>query len=224
MNNKLIASLVLTASALVSTSASAVPLVAIGDYPLSGTTSADHPELAGFVIEDVLSDFSLSGAGETISGKIQNRVVRSDVDGTLAFYWRILPDTGTGDVLAFRLTDFGGFTLDADWRIDGLGTVAPTTARYLDVANGSVNFLFDLNEVPVAASSNFFYLNTNATHYAMTGLFDLLCAESGCLSPSYQTFAPTAVPAPTTLWLLGSGLAGIVAVAKRRKNKNADQA
>lgn len=189
------------------------------DVTLLGTTAADRPELAGTVIEDVLKPYSFSGAGEVLTGRIQNRVVQS-VDGTLDFYWRIIPDaydqtSNTGDILAFRVAGFAGFALDADWRSDGLGIVAPDTARYFGSDDGAVNFLFQTNEVGPGESSYFFFLDTQATAYAEVGRYDLLCAPSGGISPSFTTFAP--VPAPSALFLLGSGLIGLLGFRKRLK-------
>jgi hypothetical protein len=190
------------------------------DFAITGTTAADKPTLAGAIIEDLLTPFSISGAGETLSGEIQNRVVRS-LDGTLDFYWRILPANGNGDISAFRLGGFEGFTLDADWRPDGLGDIGPNVARYFGDGSGAVNFLFD-SEVGTdvtgfLSSSNFFYLDTAALDYDMSGRFDLLCADSGCISQSYSTFSPTVIPVPAAIWLFGTALIGVVGFSKRRK-------
>jgi hypothetical protein len=192
------------------------PAGSFADVTLSGTTSAARPELAGLVLEDVITPFSISGAGETLAGNIQNRVVRS-MDGTLDFYWRILPTSGKGDISAFRVEGFAGLALDADWRSDGLGTAAPDIARYFGSDDGAVNFLFDTNEVGVVDdSSRFFFLDTQATAYAWVGQFDLLCANSGCISTPYPTFAPSAVPVPAAVWLFGSGLLGLIGIARRK--------
>lgn len=193
------------------------PVGSFSDFSITGTTVAARPELAGVVLEDMISTFSISGAGETFTGEIQNRVVRS-VDGTLDFYWRIMPLSGVGDISAFRVEGFSGYTLDADWRIDGLGTVAPNVARYFGDADGSVNFLF-ADEVGIGQSSNFFFLDTQATYYSLTGQFDLLCADTGCISSLYPTFAPSAVPLPAAVWLFGSGLVGLIGVARRRNSQ-----
>jgi len=201
-------------------SALAVPMPVTGDYALSGTTVAARPELAGVVLEDRITAYSFSGAGETVSGEIQHRVVRSNLDGTIDFYWRIRPTGGTGDIHAFRVSGFGGYALDADWRIDGLGTAAPDIARNL--GGGNVNFIWDSNEVgrdPNGGldSSRFFFLDTDATHYAWSGQFDLLCESSGCISPLGTTFAPSEVPLPAAAWLFGSALLGLGSSAMRRK-------
>ena len=189
------------------------------DVDLFGTTAAFRPELAGIVLEDLLTPFSISGAGETLSGQIQNRVVRSD-DGTLDFSWRIIPGEGRGDISVFRVTGFAGFTLDADWRIDGLGGAAPDVARFFGSDDGAVNFLFNTDEVGFRdGTSHFFFLDTQATSYAKTGQFDMLCASDNCISSQYETFAPVAsevVPIPSAVWLFSSGLLGLAGIARRR--------
>lgn len=205
----------MVAGALLSAPAWSVSLTAAGDYAITGTTAAANPQLAGVVLQDTISNFSISGAGESLSGTIQNRVVRSSLDGTLDFYWRITPTEGTGDISAFRVLGFDGYDLNADWRSDGLGNVAPTTARYFGPGSGAVNFLFGKGQVGVGDGSYFFFLDTNATNYSMTGQFDLLCADNGCISQIYPTYAPS-VPVPAAAWLLGSGLMGLVGLRRRQ--------
>jgi hypothetical protein len=188
------------------------------DTALSGTTSAARPELAGTVLQDVLTPFSFNG----VSGTVQNRVVKENGTGTLDFYWKVDVDassTGTG-VGAFRLIDFdAGKLTDGDWRIDGLGTVAPTTARVFNSASypsGAINFLFD-NAVTAGTESRFFFLHTDATSYAMTGHYDMLTAGSQQLSSVYATFAPSAVPEPSSWALTLAGMAAVSALLRKRK-------
>ena len=160
------------------------------------------PELAGTVLQDVITPFSF--AALNISGAVQNRVVREDGTGTLDFYWRILVDPAStgGGIGAFRLTDFGYSNLtDADWRIDGVGANGPDIGRLFNPAthpDGAINFLFDPSVAAGAAGSNFFFLHTSATNCALTANYDLLGGPNQTLSDVFQTFAPSAVPEPSS--------------------------
>ncbi|HEX5357495.1 MAG TPA: PEP-CTERM sorting domain-containing protein [Aquabacterium sp.] len=189
------------------------------DTSLNGTTAAARPELAGTVLEDVITPFSFSG----VTGTVQNRVVRETGTGTLDFYWKVDVDastTGLG-VSAFRLADFGYANLkDADWRIDGLGNRAPDVARLFNAASyptGDVNFLF-FNGIAPGSQSAFFFLHTGATAYDSTAKFDLLTTGPQNLSGSFSTFAPSAVPEPSTYGLLAGGLLVMGGVLRRRRS------
>ena len=94
---------------------------------LRGTTLAARPELAGMVVQDRLRPFDYFG---TITGVLQERIVRSNVDDTLAFYYRI-KELSAGSVRAFiaiRSWPAALTAVDMDYRIDGLGEVGPNGA------------------------------------------------------------------------------------------------
>lgn len=189
------------------------------DTVLGGTTVAARPELAGTVLQDVITPFSFSG----VSGSVQNRVVRETGTGTLDFYWKVNVDAstnGTG-VSAFRLADFGYSNLkDADFRIDGLGTTGPDTARLFNVANypaGDINFLFSgTGGVAPGSQSRFFFLHTTATSYDKIASYDLLTTGAQNLSGSFSTFAP-AVPEPSTYAMMGLGVLLMGSLLGRRR-------
>lgn len=184
------------------------------DTTLPGTKSAIRPELAGTVLVDLDTPFTLGD----ISGTVQNRVVRETASGTLDFYWRVIldPTSTAGGITALRLDDFGYANLtDADYRIDGLGTDIATTARLFNPAThpeGAVNFLLD-SPLGANESSNFFFLHTDATAFAETAVYDLIAGND--LSSLFQTFAP-AVPEPAPAATLALGVMALAWLRGRR--------
>lgn len=195
--------------------------------PLPGTTSAAEPQLAGTVLVDELIPFSFSagvGLGD-ITGQVQQRIVRSTVDGTLDFYWRVMNDASSAAAIgSFRLGNFVSPEYNANWRIDGLGDKAPDKAdRFTGVKDSFVNFDYNVFSTNVGdgllpgKSSYFMLLDTSATNYAKTATFDLTNMQQNPISGQFAAYSPTVVPVPAAAWLLGSGLVGLVGIARRRK-------
>ena len=193
------------------------------DTPIAGTTVAARPELAGTIAADVDTAFAFG----TLSGHVQNRVVRETGTGTLDFYWRVVLDpssTGAG-ISALRLIDLGyGNLTDADWRIDGLGSTAPGTARLFNPAThpeGAINFLFGTPVDAGGDGSMFFFLHTDAVNFAQTASYDLIGGSAQDLSGLFSTFAPAAaVPEPTPASVLALGLLTLGWLRSRRARRN----
>ena len=204
----------------VAASASAVVLTPFVMTPLPGTTVALNPQLAGIVLEDEMQAFSFVANGGVISGTVQSRVVRSTLDGTLDFYWRVVSDADSEAAMqSFRVGNFFASTYDADWRIDGLGDTAPLSAYHFSDASGNTNFEFASvagGGLAAGASSYFMFFDTAATKYAKTAVYDLTNMGQTEISGLYDTFAPSYVPEPGSIALLGLGMAGML-LGRRRK-------
>ncbi len=208
------------ALSLSAAAANAVLLAPGGTAALPGTTSAAEPQLAGVVLEDELVPFAFAANGGSISGRVQVRVVRSTVDNTLDFYWRVFNSADSSGVIgSFRIGDFVTSAYNANWRIDGLGDIAPESAtRFSGAFDSFVNFNFG-DELLPGLTSRFMFLDTDATDYARNALYDLTNLGQTQISQSFAMFGPVrggTVPEPGSLALLcAAGLAGGV-LARRR--------
>jgi hypothetical protein len=147
------------------------PVTFPGEFtPLSGTTEAARPALAGVVLHDALQDILLFGGNE-VAVQIQLRVVRSDDTGLLDFYYRILTgDSPIGipaDTVVIWVPPPAGITITfADFRPDGLGTTAPDKFVYGAPTN---KYTFSFSKgVPANTSTRFFFISTNARHFSDT--------------------------------------------------------
>lgn len=205
--------------ALCVSSAEAVLLNPGDNLALPGTTVAAEPQLAGTVLVDEIIPFSFSagsGLGD-ITGQVQQRIIRSSVDGTIDFSWRLTNDANSaGAIGSFRVGDFVSPEYNANWRDDGLGDVGPNAAhRFTGSQASSVNFLFGSDAAGAAGgllpgkSSKFFFFDTTATNYAKTAKYDLTGTGLGPISASFAAYSPSAVPVPAAGWLFGSGVVAL---------------
>lgn len=194
---------------------------------LPGTTATAQPFLAGTVLEDNLVNFSFAAnAGPNaplITGTFQERVVREANTGTLDFYWRI-SSLESGSLGYLRIGNFVSGTYDANYRIDGIGDLAPTSITRFSggVFDSYANFNFSdadgADTLFAGQTSNFMFLHTSATSYAKTALIDIASTKAGTASALFNTFTP-AVPEPETYAMLLAGLGILGTVARRRKEQ-----
>ena len=197
-----------------------------GSTPVSGTTVAARPELAGVVLQDSIVNWSDSL--NTTFGTLQTRVVQENSTGTLDFYFRIFNNPQSANfVSAGRFEDYAAFSTDVDYRLDGLGDVGPIEVKRVGVGGSSVNFVFDSaepNGVAPGQSSLFLLIKTDARNYT-TSQGDLIIgpdlagAPSGDLSNLFTVWAPgspySCVPEPGAYAMIALGFA-FLGVARRR--------
>jgi hypothetical protein len=198
--------------------AQATTLTPYTSTPLSGTTVFAEPQLAGTIIVDEHQAFSYSADAGEVKGDVQIRIIRSSVDDTLDFSWLITNySTSAGYIDNFYLRDFISPEYNANYRTDGMGDIGPSSA-YLNAARyeGYVYFNFDTSLAP-NKSSMFFFLDTSAKYYAKTAEFDVRSDGGYSASSAFGTYAPSAVPLPAGIWLLGSGLLGLIGLRRSSK-------
>jgi hypothetical protein len=218
-------------------SAQAAPLAPGDNIFVTGSTAVSHPETTGVVLQDSILSTPNVGVPalpfQFARFEVQNRVVESAVDGTMVFMPRILfgSNVTDGNLLVDRVEmfGFGGFSIDATYRTDGLGDRGPTFASRS--ADGqTLDFTFGMPLVinnlvgGVVEESYFFALKSNATAFENTGRISIFARAQG---DDYNTYrfdvgglaVPTAVPLPASLPLLASVLLAGLGLARTRARK-----
>lgn len=205
-----------------------------GSYGAGATTAAAEPDLAGLVLEDRLQPFTINGSdGGLATGTIQERVVRSNDTGFLHFYSRVIFDTIAGfepgsyvEWLDFDPAATGN-PLAVGRRSDGLGNA--TSSNYDLAATGQSRFDFNLiNLTPANSgfSTQFHYLKSGATNYALNGQLRLSGFEfigfdaNGVNSGWLPTWGPAnAVPEPQSWAMMIAGFGFVGGMMRRRYAK-----
>jgi len=238
------------AAIILSANAYAVPIspgdviftngVTIGD---TVADPVDRPYLGGVVMNDNLIDFTYDPTPGTpftlVGGKVQNRVVENS-DGNMVFMQRMRDiyniDGGTFAITAVRLDGYAGVTVDADFRLDGLGdkgfsSVSRSadgdlmTFRYEDLI-----FADSINPPGLQEESYFPAMLTDAMAYDTSGTMTIYgeILPLGSRTPSNDPanlfsmqldgiVAPQVVPEPSTLAIWSAlGFWGFVFKARRR--------
>lgn len=111
------------------------------------------------------------------------------------------------------LNNSGSATLsNIDWngRIDGSNAMPLFSGDFTCGGAGCIGSIFPASDGPLSSSG----VNTSiGIHLA----FDLTAGDKASFTTSFQV-EPVVVPVPAALWLFGSGLLGLVALARRRNS------
>lgn len=222
------------AAALSVAVAEAAPLAPGDSIFVTGSTAASNPEIAGVVLQDEI----LSSPNVLIPAlpffarfEVQNRVVRSAVDGTMVFMPRILfgSNVTTGNLLVDRVEmfGFGNYSIDATYRTDGPGDRGPTFASRS--ADGqTLDFTFGLPLVinnlvgGVVEESYFLALKSETNAFENTGRISIFARAEGDNFNTYRfdvggiavPIAP--VPLPAAVWLFIGSLSALMALRRCR--------
>lgn len=209
-----------TAIALASpVSAASTPIAGPGSYPVGAVDLATEPDLAGVVLADRMQPFTITGsAGGSVSGTIEESVLRSNLTGLLHFYHKLTIDAVSGFAPGSHLEwlEFDaaatGDPLAVGRRSDGVGT--PTSTIYDLAGSGTSRFDFNLIDLDAPGFESQLHLwKSNATNFTLTGKlrvqgYEFVGTSAQPLSsPWLLTYAPAVVPEPATWGLMITGFA-----------------
>jgi len=165
-------------------------------------------------------------------GEFEDLVLRDTVDGKLVFASRIEMDLDEeGEINDIFRRGFEGFDVAVSWTFASSDDLRLFSAARSAVSNIDAADVFDADVVGLASDINveegqptsgwYFIkvLNDNvgfAIFQNAVGLNQAGEEDQAPYTANLSGFAPTAVPVPAAVWLLGSAIAGMAGVARRR--------
>jgi len=210
----------------------AVTLLPGDSAPLFGTTTADRPEIGGPVLVTQSANFQqIDGTGNMLfSGTIEQQVRNYPLGGFgLLIDYQItnFTDNGGGfSITALGTNNYFDFMLDVDYRLDEMGDVAPSTASW-PLENGDPNFgtapvTFNFSDILLAGNtSRSMFVASPSNDIPVFGGFGAeltVTGQSGDIfQVPFESFSAI-IPLPTAIWLFGSGLLGLIGVARKQRN------
>ena len=196
--------------------------------PLSGVEPGSRPELEGEVVETLVQVLTLPWNGPSkppVDLRLEQRVVRETVTGTLDFYYRLtnVSPGEPGEVIGvfglMTVAGFGGFATEVEYLLGG-NYGWNDVSRSADGQSLTLGFPgFPGLDMAPGETTAFLFVRTNATRYARSGEFTV----SQYVSPkdpnppppvtgTVSAFAPV-IPLPPAA---AAGLLGLGAVAAGR--------
>lgn len=171
---------------------------------LSGATNIGRQILSTATLGAAASSFSVSNtgvnSGATYWGTFFNNAnTQPSPDGTTCATSMSCWTNNTGDLQYAGDTSWGAYWAQSLTSLNSAGTLGQSLGFYSFSQNGGAGFT----------------QSTKARYENAYGVASWLLASDGSLNYSVAA-APSAVPVPAAVWLLGSGLVGLVGVARRR--------
>lgn len=173
--------------------------------------SGSDPLPANTPVTSVTSTYDYNAAGVTMKGSLYQEVLRATSDGNLIFAYTLTHDSASNNSVALLSTaNFSDILTQVAYVPDGAAIVPQYFARNT-TPGSTVGFYFSSPSLSPGNTSVVMWIKTDAPYY--TGGNSTV--QDG-VSQNVFTYAPSKVPEPATLSMLGFGLMGLGGVIRRK--------
>ena len=210
--------------------AGAVTLLPGGSVPLFGTTTAAQPDIGGPVLITQSVNFQQTdNTGNVLFfGTIEQRARNYPLGGSgLLFDYQITNFTDNGGgfrITALSTNSFSDSMLDVDYRLDEAGDVAPSIAFWPlrgDPVFNDAPVTFSFSDLLLAGNTSRSMFVASINDIPVFGGFGAELTVMGLSGDNYlvpfESFSAI-IPIPAGVWLFGSGLIGLIGIARRKKS------
>lgn len=207
----------------------AVTLLPGDSVPLFGTTTAAQSDIGSSVLITQSVNFQQTDSTGNVlfSGTIEQRARNYPLGGFgLLFDYQITNFTDNGGgfrITALSTNSFTDFMLDVDYRLDEAGDIAPSIAFWPlqgDPVFNHAPVTFSFSDLLLAGNtSRSMFVASISNDIPVFGGFGAELTVIGLSGDNYLVpFASFSaiIPVPAGVWLFGSGLLGLIGVARRK--------